>query len=127
MSDPEPELSLAPDCGNSPKNARAQDVALALMGAGAIDPDLLAENAVWERPGGAVSGRAAILGALRRTRPPTRIEVDQVVTHGRSGSVSGRAARQEDERLFCHVIRYTTAACREIAQLVSFEHQVKRR
>ncbi|EAQ02717.1 hypothetical protein OB2597_15085 [Pseudooceanicola batsensis HTCC2597] len=120
-----PEVVTSGDCGNSPKNARAQDIALALMGAGTLAPDLLAENAVWERPGGALSGRARILSALRSEAAPDRIDVDQVVTHGRSGSVSGRYAMGESEWLFCHVIRFTTASCKKIAQLVSFRHPVK--
>lgn len=111
----------------SPTEARAQDIALALMGAGMIDAAILAENAVWERPAGALSGRRAILAALRRAKAPTRIEVDQVVTHGRSGSVSGRYWQQGEERLFCHVLQFTTPAAQEVAQLVSFEHRVKPR
>ncbi|WP_375175629.1 nuclear transport factor 2 family protein [Pseudooceanicola sp.] len=124
----DPEVTTSGDCGNSPKNARAQDIALALMGAGTLDSDLLAENAVWERPGGAVTGRKAILRALQRAKAPVRIEVDQVVTHGKSGSVSGRYVLAEgEERLFCHVLRFTTATMREVAQMVSFEHRVKAR
>lgn len=121
-----PEAEGADTGRASSKGARAQDIALALMGAGTLDPDMLAENAVWERPGGALSGRPAILRALRSARAPERIEVDQVVTHGKSGSVSGRYwLAGGDERLFCHVLRFTTAAAREIAQMVSFEHRVK--
>jgi hypothetical protein len=95
------------------------------MGAGTLDPSLLAEDAVWERPGGAVAGRALILRALRRVTAPERVTVDQVVTHGRSGSVSGRMWLAGDEKLFCHVLRFSSAARQDIAQLVSFEHVVK--
>ncbi|GGE35124.1 hypothetical protein GCM10011360_23690 [Primorskyibacter flagellatus] len=124
---PEPEVEASPDCGNSPKNARAQDIALALMGAGSLDAGLLAEGAVWERPEGAISGRAAILKALKSVAPPARIEVSQVATHGKSGSVLGRYRTGPGEaRLFCHVLRFTSAACREIAQIVSFEHAERR-
>lgn len=119
-----PSVSGA-DTAQSPQSARAQDIALALMGAGALDAGLLAENAVWERPSGAVSGRVAITRALRATPAPTRIDVDQVVTHGKSGSVSGRYWRADnDERLFCLVLRFTSATCTTLAQIVSFEHRV---
>ncbi|MEZ5769661.1 MAG: hypothetical protein R3D80_19915 [Paracoccaceae bacterium] len=116
------EVRRSADCGSSPKNARAEGIALALMGVGALPAEMLAEAASWDRPGGAVTGRAAILGAVAGTAPADLIRVEQVVTHGRAGSVSGRVTRGSETRAFCHVIRFTTAAAREIAQLVSFEH-----
>ena len=111
----------SPDCGNSPKNARAEEIALALMGVGALPEDRLAEAATWDFAGGAVAGRDAIRARAASQRAE-RITIDQVVTHGRGGSVSGRVTRGGDTRLFCHVIRFTSAAGRDIAQLVSFEH-----
>lgn len=115
------EVRRSAECGNSPKNARAEAIALALMGVGDLDADALAEAASWDRPGGALSGRAAILAAAGAEHADL-IRVEQVVTHGRAGSVSGRVTRGTETRLFCHVIRFTSAAAREIAQLVSFEH-----
>lgn len=119
-----PEVVTSGDCANSPKNARAQDIALALMGAGTLPATALAANAVWQRPTGALSGRKAIAASLCKVRAPSRIEVDQVVTHGKSGSVAGRYWAEQGERLFCHVIRFTTASMRDIGQIVSFEHHV---
>ncbi|WP_407492103.1 hypothetical protein [Pseudooceanicola sp. MF1-13] len=123
MNDDGPEVVTSGDCGNSPKNAAAQDIALALMGAGALPPEVLADSAVWQRPSGALTGRKPILTALRRTKAPDRIEVDQVVTHGKSGSVSGRYWTADEVRLFCHVLQFTSAAMRSLAQIVSFEHR----
>ena len=92
------------------------------MGVGALPAEMLAEAASWDRPGGAVTGRAAILEAVAGTAPADLIRVEQVVTHGRAGSVSGRVTRDGSTRLFCHVIRFTSASAKQIAQLVSFEH-----
>ncbi len=111
----------SPDCGNSPKNARAEAIALALMGVGTLAQDALAEAATWDFAGGAVTGRDAIRARAAAQSADT-IAIDQVVTHGRGGSVSGRVTRGGDTRLFCHIVRFTSAAAREIAQLVSFEH-----
>ncbi len=116
-----PEVIRAADCGNSPKNQRAEEIALALYGVGALPEDQIAQDAVWDRAAGAVSGRRAILGAIAPDGI-ARIAIDQVVTHGKAGSVSGRITRGADTRLFCHVIRFTSASARQIAQLVSFEH-----
>lgn len=113
------------DTGPPDKDARAQDIALALLGAGGLPGDALAENAVWDRPDGALSGRARIRKALNSLPHPHRVEISQVATQGKSGSVSGRYWPRPDEaRLFCHIIRYTTAASHQIAQLVSYEHRV---
>jgi hypothetical protein len=117
-----PEVIRAQDCENSPKNATAEEIALALMGVGELSGDRLAENAVWDGAHGAVSGRAAIGAALGRVAPADRIRVEQVVTHGRAGSVSGRITRTGQTRLYCHVIRFTSAAQAQVAQIVSFEH-----
>ena len=106
-----------------PQDARAQDIALALMGAGTLDPAMFAEDAQWQRHGQVLAGRLKIAAALKRMTPPSRIEVDQVVTQGRSGSVSGRYWTENgDAQLFCHVLRFTSQTGQELAQIVSFEH-----
>ena len=115
------EVRRNPDHSGCPKNAYAEKIALALMGVGALPEDALAEAASWDRPGGATLGRRAILAALPDQQAET-IRIEQVVAHGRAGSVSGRVTRDGETALFCHVIRYTTPAATEIAQLVSFEH-----
>ncbi len=118
-------MTRAADCGHSPKTAKAEAIALALMGIGDIAPDQLAEGASWERGGPLppAVGREAILAALVDISPPARIEVAQIATHGKAGSVAGRVTRPgHPPRLFCHLIRYTSASAREVAQLISFEH-----
>ena len=121
-----PEVIRSPDCANSPRNARAEDIALALMGVGGLDPQALAEAASWDRAGAAIVGRAAIGAALAGLAPAQNIAIEQVVTHGKAGSVTGRITRAGETLLFCHVIRFTSAAAREIAQMVSFEHAGRR-
>lgn len=116
-------VARSPDCGNSPTNAKAEEIALALMGVGDLRVDLLAEGASWERFGAAVTGRAAIAAALGDQPAHDWIEVSEVVTHGKAGSVSGRMQRAgEPPRIFCHVIRFTSAKAAQIAQIVSFDH-----
>ncbi|MCB1336291.1 MAG: hypothetical protein KDK10_02130 [Maritimibacter sp.] len=119
------EVRRSTDRGTSPENARAEAIALALMGVGTLEADALAEAASWDRPEGAFSGRAAICARAEAQRADL-IRIEEVVTHGRAGTVSGRVTRGTETRLFCHVIRFTTASAHEIAQLVSFEHPVPR-
>ncbi|MBV7409123.1 hypothetical protein [Maritimibacter sp. DP1N21-5] len=116
-------IARSPDCGNSPKNQRALEIALALMGQESIEPDTFVEGASWEHPDGAIVGRAAIVARLAALAPYDWIELSEVVTHGKAGSVSGRFQRpEENPKLFCHVIRFTSASARQIAQIVSFDH-----
>ncbi len=108
-------------------NALAQDIALALLGAGTVDPSTFAADAQWQRPGGVLTGRAQITRALTALTPPASITVDQVVSQGRTASVSGRVRlTPSDARLFCIVRRFTSAACRDLAQIVSFDHRLPR-
>lgn len=116
------EVIRSAETETSPKDSRAEAIALALMGVGRLDADTLAEAATWDGAGGAVSGRSAILAAVEATRAPEKIRVEQVVTHGKAGTVSGRVTRGSETRLYCHVIRFTSAAAGQVAQLVSFEH-----
>lgn len=107
----------------SPKYQTTETIALALMGVGELPGDMIAENAVWDSVSGAVTGRAAICAAQSKLPAADLIEVKEVVTHGKAGSVSGRVTRKDGRtRLFCHVIRYTSAAGQQIAQLVTIEH-----
>ncbi|MBL6428690.1 hypothetical protein [Maritimibacter sp.] len=116
-------IARSPDCGNSPKNQTTEAIALALMGVGALDDGLLAEGASWDRFGAGITGRDAIQAARAETPDHEWIEISEVVSHGKAGSVSGRLQRAgEAPRIFCHVIRFTSASARQIAQIVSFDH-----
>jgi len=109
--------------GHARKDARAEDIALALMGVGPLPVDMIADDATWERGQDApAAGRTAIAKVFDALTAPDTITVDQVVTHGKAASVSGRLTRGAQERIFCHVIRHTSEAATQIAQIVSFEH-----
>lgn len=116
-------IARSPDCGNSPKNQKVEEIALALMGVGELPDDALAEGASWDRFGAGVMGRSAIRAARGQMPDHEWIEISEVVSHGKAGSVSGRLQRAgESPRIFCHVIRFTSASAKQIAQIVSFDH-----
>lgn len=104
--------------------AHAEQIALALMGVGNLNGHQLVDAATWDRSDAPCAlGRDVILAAMSATRPPVSITIDQVITHGKAGTVSGRLTRDgSGTHLFCHIIRFTTTQRRDIAQLVSFEH-----
>ncbi|RPE72084.1 SnoaL-like protein [Pacificibacter maritimus] len=110
--------------GSAREMARAEDVALALMGVGPLPSELIAPDATWQRSDAApAAGRAAIVRTFEKLIAPDTITVEQVVAQGTAASVSGRLTRGKQSRIFCHVIRHTTAQATEIAQIVSFEHR----
>jgi len=107
----------------SDKAARTEAIALALSGVAVMPAGLIGAGSSWEGRGPVRIGPEAIAAGLSALMPPERIEISDIVTHGRAGTVSGRIWREGRVALFCHVIRYTSAAAREVAQMVSFEHQ----
>lgn len=109
--------------GRARIEARAEDIALALMGVGPLPSDMIADDATWERGQDApAAGRLAIVKVFKALKAPDSITVDQVVSHGKAATVSGRLTRGTQSRIFCHVIRHTSEAATQIAQIVSFEH-----
>lgn len=113
----------SPDCEHSDTDQRAEQIALAFLGAGDLPDALLSEGAVWDRTGGAITGRRAIQ-QMRATLPACdSIRIDQVVSHGKAATTTGLLRRPgEGTRLFCHVIKFASTDRGEIVQVVSFEH-----
>ena len=120
---PPPQVQRCADCANSPKNQRAEEIALALMGVGTLDPDHLSEAVGWDKSGApAVMGHEAVLRGITPCGASS-IVIDQVVSHGKAGAVSGMLHMPDGQtRLFCHMIRFTSAAAKTVAHIVSFEH-----
>ncbi|WP_417257844.1 hypothetical protein [Celeribacter sp.] len=109
----------------APESEAVEQIALALMGVGTLPEARLAVTATWDRSDAPCAvGRDVIVAALADNEAPVSITIDQVVTHGKAGTVSGRLTRDgSGTHLFCHIIRFTTAQCHDIAQLVSFEQR----
>lgn len=99
------------------------EMALAFWGIGTLPAAALSENASWDRTGAASTvGRAEILAHLPQQPRPASVTVSQVVSNGKASTVSGRLTRDgTGVALFCLVLRFTTPARTEIAQVVSFE------
>ncbi|WP_460272208.1 hypothetical protein [Celeribacter sp. ULVN23_4] len=104
-------------------------VALSFQGLGALSPNQLSETASWERTGAApLVGRAPILNAQSTLTPPISLAVTQVVLQGKAATVSGRLTTLSKESgqtqmMFCHVLRFTSPARDQIAQVVSFQQE----
>ncbi|GHD10218.1 hypothetical protein [Zhihengliuella salsuginis] len=114
------ETVLPDGCGNAPRVSIVADVVSAWTARddGALSA-MLAESAVWRVVGagqspeaGAADALAALLGADALVR---RIEFDDIITHGRLASCTGRivaadAAGNERAIEFSHHLRFAGAA-----------------
>jgi len=109
------------DCGNSPKNKLAEDIAIAMEVADVafLTPFFDASTA-WRRPDGERIGAAAIIETLRTAKPPSRVEVEHALSHGRVGAVSGSRKVGRAEERFCHVIEFSSVKCTGIRKIDSY-------
>lgn len=115
------EIIGSPDCGNSPRNKFAQDVAIALE-VGADKPEQFDAKAVWTRSSEEhIRGRDALIAAINAKRNPDKIIVEHAISHGKTSAVSGEVILATGESYrFCHVIAFTTAKANCVAAVVSY-------
>lgn len=119
------EVSHVSNVGRSAKASIAEELALGIMGVAELKTGLLSDSVTWQNGReGALMGRDSISNAIV-TRSDRSVIVDEIVTHGNSAAVSGRIRSETGTRLFCHMIKYTSASAKQVASIVSFEHPVK--
>lgn len=120
------KVRRAPACPRTARAEHAAGIALALMGAAPLPQGALGDASTWESSGApATIGAEAIVTLLRSRPAPAEIELTDIVTHGRAAAVSGRYLPQgaAQARLFCHMIRFTSASAVHVAHVVSFDHR----
>ncbi|ABI76226.1 hypothetical protein HNE_0023 [Hyphomonas neptunium ATCC 15444] len=110
----------SPDCGNSPKNLLAQEIAVALECG--ETPDALSDACAWQTRGGALlAGKAAIAEALSDQARPAALTIHHALSHGKVGAASGETTLEDGRvRRFCHVVEFSTAAGRRVKAISSF-------
>ncbi len=110
----------SPDCGNSPKNLLAQEIAIALECGEA--PEALSETCAWQMSCGThLTGKTAIEQALRDQARPATLTVHHALSHGKVGAASGEAKLEDGRvRRFCHIFEFSTAAGRSVKAISSF-------
>lgn len=108
----------------SPEADFAQTVALGLMGVEGLSPDALAANVTWQKGSKVLVGDIAARNAIS-AQGLRSVHIDEVVVHATAAAVSGRLITEGRPRLFCHMIKFTSASARQVASVVSFEHQTR--
>lgn len=112
-------------CGNSPKNKMCEDFVVAFMTSDLQTLEALAaEDLLWRRPGTKeVGSRKDVLQPSRRWDFPASavLEIERVVSHGRSGAVSGRILhRGRVVAEFCQLLDFTNLKCERVQSITSY-------
>lgn len=109
------------DCGNSPKNKLAQDIAVGLE-TNDLDADLLGDEVVWRTSDGQeIAGADAIIAALGKLAAPKKVSVDHAISHGKVGASNGvTTTANGDAQGFAHVITFTSTSAKKIARIESY-------
>ena len=115
------QVKRSADCGNSPKNKMAEDIAVALE---IRDVKFLAtvldSEAIWNYVGGSVVTVESILDHVSALNKPTSLMIDHVISHGKVGAANGVAKREKIPQRFCHVIEFTSVKCHKVYRIESY-------
>lgn len=116
------KIKARTDCGNSPKNLLLQNLTIAIAkGDVSRIEEFVKEDVDWEPVGRKpVSGVDAFCKSVTRYGPATKLVVDQVISHGRSGAVNGVVEFGEKRRAFCYIFEFSNAKGTEVKTIKSF-------
>ena len=108
-------ITRSADCGNSPKNAAVEDIAVILEGGGEWSGDAFGESTVWALANGTlVEGADGIRDARRIA--PGEIRIVHAIAHGKVGAASGVT----DGESFAYILTYTSAGMKRLARIDSY-------
>jgi len=109
------------DCGNSPKNLFAQDVAIALE-TGEIPTGMLSDDVVWHgRATGLIEGIAAVRQTMAKRPAVQSLVIDHAISHGKAAMANGIATLTDGTiRRFSHVFDFTSAKGNCVATITSY-------
>ena len=114
------DVTPSRDCGNSPKNAFAQTIAVAIESGECLE-DVFSADMVWERSDGEIKGFEAVQKALAAMTKPSSIVVEHAITHGKVGATSGFCRMPNGAiRRFSHMIEFTNTKANKFAKLKSY-------
>lgn len=113
------------DCGNSPKNLFVHALGVSIeSGDREAFARCVSDDLAWTYPGRPViTGKAAAAELLISVRSidPLRVEVENAISHGKSGSVNGSVQLASGEHIrFCHVVGFTNVKGNCVARITSF-------
>lgn len=101
------------DCGNSPKNLFAQNVAIALE-TGEVPAGMLSDDVVWH-------GLDAVRQTMAKRPAVQSLVIDHAISHGKAAMANGIATLTDGTiRRFSHVFDFTSAKGNCVATITSY-------
>ncbi|NGQ92851.1 hypothetical protein G5V65_18320 [Rhodobacter sp. HX-7-19] len=115
------EIIGSADCGNSPKNAFVQDIAIALE-TGVASVEIFDPEITWARTSTkTLEGQAGVLQALSSTPQVIRVVVQHAISHGKIGAANGDTLLANGvKRPFCHVFEFTNGKARSVVSITTY-------
>lgn len=121
------EILRSADCGNSPKNAFLEALAVA-MASGDVEAALgrVADDVEWRMAGGDVArGKEQFAAALHGAQEkPARLTMVHALSHGKAGAVNGVVEYAGGRAHgFCHVFEFGSAKGTSVSRITSYVGQ----
>jgi hypothetical protein len=120
-------IQKSSDCGNSPKNRLLQELTIAMArGDTQRVRELVSDDVHWLAIGRQpVHGVDAFCKWISRYGAASRLTIEHVVSHGRSGAVNGVVSFGEKSRAFCHMYEFASAKGTSVKSLTSYTIALK--
>jgi hypothetical protein len=117
------------DCGNSPKNAFLERLAIAIATRDAkAVRDCIADDARWIVVGtDPIAGKERIAAALEHAHADriARVTIGRVVSHGKAGAVNGTVEYTSGRTVeFCDMYDFASAKGSSVARITSYAVEV---
>lgn len=120
-----PNITVKPDCGNSPRKALLRDFISAFAHAdidGILSP--LSDDIVWNLVGDSViEGKENVRTLLEAMQGvgTSDLVIESIITHGREAAVNGVIRSNAGQaHAFCDVVQFTSAASMKIKTMTSY-------
>lgn len=122
------KVERSSDCGNSPKQKLLEDVSVALAtGDTKTIEKLTLPELTWHQVGKApVEGRDAVFKQLSKAGAATELVIEKVVSHGRSGAVSGVEVSKGKRKAFCHMFDFNNTKCTHVKSIATYAVALRR-
>ena len=119
------KITIAPDCGNSPKKAFIHDFNVAFAeGNAAFILDHVDDSIKWCVYGDfEVNGKPAFkkeIDKMLEYPHPKELIIDSIVTHGKEGTANGFMVMEDATYAFCDIYKFRSAGSRILIELKSF-------
>ncbi|WP_332717453.1 hypothetical protein [Pelagibacterium mangrovi] len=113
-------ITRSGECGNSPKNAFAEDFAIALLTADAdkLNNWLAAQCSALLPNGINADGTEAIMSAIGKILPDIEsLRIHHAITHGRVGAINGELVQTEKTTGFALMLDFKTTKADSVAAI----------